>query len=410
MKTSDVIERYRYRDFQGVERKKKAKSGTQVKREKTKAAAQTDFSKLSTQVVKILEEKGISYQLYEHDPATSPSALRRACPYLRGSVCKSMFIKDKGELLFFVVAHETSVVDFDLIGANFECVDFMAFSPPQLHRDLLRVPPNLVTPFACLFDKEHRIKALVDPKFKNKSRLSFSFFSKRKTICLTFSSLRKFFKAIETEFEESELEFLQDSGAEEYWSSDEEDDNTITTNKELANVLKEMEIDAYPLELPTMLKAQFPDRVYDTIMDFLGGLKDFEASKVNTMQTKISRADRQNLFLFSSTGDRRIAMQQAVKKMSKKERRTKLTKLKDKHILNLGIDPENLSPLSLPALKERFRRWSWFVLDSHVEKQEYLVVPTLQRGVNWILKYEDLMKFVEKHVTYTARVNFPQKH
>lgn len=404
MKASDVIERFRDRGYKGVERKKKSKTGSH-KREKAKDAAKTDFSKLAGQVVRVLEENGISFQLYDHEPATSPSALRRTCPYLRGSISKSMFIKDKGELLFFVVAHETSVVDFDLIGADFECVDFMAFSPPQLHRDLLQVPPNLVTPFACLFDKGHRIKALVDPKFKNKSRLSFSFFSKKKTICLTFSSLRKFFTAIETEFQETELEYLQDSGAEEYYSSDEED-NTITTNKELAKVFQELEITALPLDLFT----KFPETVFDIITQFLGVMQGFQPSKANTMQTKISRGDRQNIFLFSSTYERRIAMQQAVKKLSKKERRTKLTKLKDKHILKLGIDPENLSPLCLPALKERVRRWSWFVLDSHVEMQQYLVVPTLQRGTCWVLKYEDLVKFVESYVKFTGRVNFPQKH
>jgi Ala-tRNA(Pro) deacylase len=104
---------------------------------------------------------GISVTTHRHPPlhtVAESKGLRGALP---GAHCKSLFLKDKQDALWLVVADEDRALDLKalapLIGAG-----RLSFASPDRLMARLGVRPGAVTPFALINDRDRAVNVVLD--------------------------------------------------------------------------------------------------------------------------------------------------------------------------------------------------------------------------------------------------------
>lgn len=109
-----------------------------------------------------LERLRIVTQTVEHPPVYTveqAQALRGALP---GGHIKNLFLKDRKDRLFLVVAEEEARIDLKRIHEVLGASGRVSFGSPALLREALGVEPGSVTPFAALNDPQGRVTVALD--------------------------------------------------------------------------------------------------------------------------------------------------------------------------------------------------------------------------------------------------------
>src|SRR5687768_9707219 len=119
-----------------------------------------------------LDRLGIATVTFDHPPlftVEQSRALRGAIP---GGHTKNLFLKDKKDAVFLVVAEEDAEIDMkrlhDRIGSA-----RLSFGRPELLADLLGVIPGAVTPFGVINDMTGRVAVILDEPLMRHERLNF---------------------------------------------------------------------------------------------------------------------------------------------------------------------------------------------------------------------------------------------
>ena len=119
-----------------------------------------------------LADLGIETVTVEH-PAVftvaESSGLERELP---GGHTKNLFLKDKGNRLFLVVALGHAHIDLKSLHKKLAC-DRLSFGKPELLMEVLGVPPGSVTPFAIVHDTARRVTVVLDAGMMRHERLNF---------------------------------------------------------------------------------------------------------------------------------------------------------------------------------------------------------------------------------------------
>jgi Ala-tRNA(Pro) deacylase len=119
-----------------------------------------------------LAQLGIATTTAEH-PAVftvaESSGLERELP---GGHTKNLFLKDKRDRLFLVVALGHAHIDLKSLHKKLAC-DRLSFGKPELLMEVLGVPPGSVTPFAVINDHARRVTVVLDADMMRHERLNF---------------------------------------------------------------------------------------------------------------------------------------------------------------------------------------------------------------------------------------------
>jgi Ala-tRNA(Pro) deacylase len=119
-----------------------------------------------------LAELGIETVTVEH-PAVftvaESSLLERQLP---GGHTKNLFLKDKRDRLFLVVALGHAHIDLKSLHKKLAC-DRLSFGRPELLMEVLGVPAGSVTPFAIINDTAGRVTVILDADMMRHERLNF---------------------------------------------------------------------------------------------------------------------------------------------------------------------------------------------------------------------------------------------
>jgi Ala-tRNA(Pro) deacylase len=109
-----------------------------------------------------LDGLGIAYTTVKHPPlftVEQSQALRGQIP---GGHTKNLFLRDKKQALYLVVAEEDAEIDLKglhrLLGANGR----FSFGSADLMREVLGVIPGAVTPLGAINDREVRLTVVLD--------------------------------------------------------------------------------------------------------------------------------------------------------------------------------------------------------------------------------------------------------
>jgi Ala-tRNA(Pro) deacylase len=141
-----------------------------------------------------LHELGIDTETVEHEAVftvAQSSKLERA---LSGGHVKNLFLKDKKDRLYLVVALESTNIDLKalpkMIGS-----DRLSFGRPDLLMEVLGVPPGSVTPFALINDMAQRVTVILDAGMMRHERLNCHPLENTATTSIAREDLMRFIRA-----------------------------------------------------------------------------------------------------------------------------------------------------------------------------------------------------------------------
>src|ERR1700726_3415697 len=104
-----------------------------------------------------LDRLGIKHASVRHAPlftVEQSQALRGTIP---GGHTKNLFLKDKKDALFLVVASEDAVIDLKSLHRRLGASGRFSFGSAALMREVLGIEPGSVTPFAAINDTAGRV-------------------------------------------------------------------------------------------------------------------------------------------------------------------------------------------------------------------------------------------------------------
>src|SRR6185369_3236082 len=112
-----------------------------------------------------LEALGIAHATVEHAPVFTVEEAKAHRGELRGHHIKNLFLRNKKEEMWLVVALEDRVIDLKRLGEALGA-GRLSFGSPQRLARYLGVEPGSVTPFAVINDGDHKVTLVLDEGLK----------------------------------------------------------------------------------------------------------------------------------------------------------------------------------------------------------------------------------------------------
>ena len=119
-----------------------------------------------------LAELGIVTETVEHPPVFTVAESASLEHKLPGGHTKNLFVKDKKDRLFLVVALGHAKIDLKALHKALGC-ERLSFGRPELLMEVLGVPPGSVTPFALINDAARRVTVILDADMMRYERLNY---------------------------------------------------------------------------------------------------------------------------------------------------------------------------------------------------------------------------------------------
>jgi Ala-tRNA(Pro) deacylase len=119
-----------------------------------------------------LDRLKIAHATVTHLPlftVTDSQSLRGTIP---GGHTKNLFLKDKTDALWLVVAEEDAAIDLKTLHQRIGSKR-LSFGSAELLGEVLGVPPGSVTPFAAINDKAGRVAVILDQAMMAHETLNF---------------------------------------------------------------------------------------------------------------------------------------------------------------------------------------------------------------------------------------------
>ena len=141
-----------------------------------------------------LDRLGIATVTVDHPPlftVEQSRALRGAIP---GGHTKNLFLKDKKDAVFLVVAEEDAEIDMKRLHERIGSAR-LSFGRPELLADLLGVIPGAVTPFGVINDTTGRVAVILDEPLMRHEQLNFHPLDNSATTTIGRDDLWTFLKA-----------------------------------------------------------------------------------------------------------------------------------------------------------------------------------------------------------------------
>lgn len=142
-----------------------------------------------------LAELGIAWQTYEHPPLRTVAESVMLRGRLPGGHCKSLFLKDRADRLWLVVALEERAIDLKSLRRRLDARKTLSFGSPELLLATLGVTPGSVTPFGAINDREGRVQVVLDRGMLDHDPLNYHPLHNAQTTAIAPADLLKFLSA-----------------------------------------------------------------------------------------------------------------------------------------------------------------------------------------------------------------------
>jgi len=120
-----------------------------------------------------LDRLAIAHATMEHPPLFTVEQSRALRGQIPGGHTKNLFLKDKRDALFLVVALEDADIDLKSLHRRLGASGRFSFGSAELMRETLGVEPGSVTPFAALNDTGGRVTVVLDAAMMGHATLNF---------------------------------------------------------------------------------------------------------------------------------------------------------------------------------------------------------------------------------------------
>jgi Ala-tRNA(Pro) deacylase len=123
-------------------------------------------------LVLCLEQLGIATETVEHPPLFTVEQSRALRGEIAGGHTKNLFLKDKKDRVFLVVAEEDAEIDMKSLHRRIGS-GRLSFGRAELLMELLGVIPGAVTPFGAINDTAGRVTIILDSGLMRHELLNF---------------------------------------------------------------------------------------------------------------------------------------------------------------------------------------------------------------------------------------------
>jgi Ala-tRNA(Pro) deacylase len=141
-----------------------------------------------------LARLGIATSTVEHPPLFTVQESRELRGQIPGAHTKNLFLIDRKDRLFLVVAEEDAEIDLKGLHRRIGASGRLSFGRPELLRATLGVEPGSVTPFAAINDVAHRVAILIDAALASLDELNCHPLTNTRTTRLATADLLRFLR------------------------------------------------------------------------------------------------------------------------------------------------------------------------------------------------------------------------
>lgn len=141
----------------------------------------------------VLGGLGISYHLYRHQPVFTVAESLDIERDIPGAHCRNLFVRDKKETMFLVVAQNETPIDLKKLSGLLGCGRLSFGSAGRLW-EYLGVRPGSVCPFAIINDKDKAVTIVLDKAMMMNDIVNYHPMENHMTIGLTPDDLVKFIR------------------------------------------------------------------------------------------------------------------------------------------------------------------------------------------------------------------------
>jgi Ala-tRNA(Pro) deacylase len=142
-----------------------------------------------------LDSLGIAHKTVTHPAVFTVEEARSRRGTLEGGHTKNLFLRDKKDVPYLVVAAEDAVIELRSLHRLLGASGRFSFGSPDLMRELLGVEPGSVTPFAVMNDTGRRVSVVLDAAMMANTVLNFHPLVNTGTTTISREGLLKFLEA-----------------------------------------------------------------------------------------------------------------------------------------------------------------------------------------------------------------------
>jgi Ala-tRNA(Pro) deacylase len=142
-----------------------------------------------------LDGLGVKHSTVEHPPLFTVEQSRALRGQIPGGHTKNLFLKDKKDALFVVVALENAVIDLKGLHRLLGAAGRFSFGSADLMRQVWGVEPGSVTPFGAINDREGRVTVILDQPMMAHDILNYHPLVNTRTTAIGREDLLKFLRA-----------------------------------------------------------------------------------------------------------------------------------------------------------------------------------------------------------------------
>ncbi|HEX2216974.1 MAG TPA: YbaK/EbsC family protein [Xanthobacteraceae bacterium] len=141
-----------------------------------------------------LDRLGVEHRTVSHPPLFTVEQARALRGEIAGAHTKNLFLKDKREALFLVVALEDALIDLKTLHKRLDTGRF-SFGSADLLREAWGVEPGAVTPFGAVNDTTRRVTVVLDAAMMRHATLNFHPLDNTMTTSISCDGLIRFLDA-----------------------------------------------------------------------------------------------------------------------------------------------------------------------------------------------------------------------
>ena len=146
------------------------------------------------QLLDRLAQLGIDHKTVEHEAVFTVEQAKQHRGVLPGHHIKNLFLRNKKEEMWLVVALEDRTIDLKRLGEVLGA-GRLSFGSPERLRTWLGVEPGSVTPFATINDTRHGVKLALDRGLQEGGPINAHPLTNTMTSAIALPDLLRFFEA-----------------------------------------------------------------------------------------------------------------------------------------------------------------------------------------------------------------------
>ena len=142
-----------------------------------------------------LDRFDIAHRTVRHPPLFTVEESRALRGEVPGGHTKNLFLKDKKDKLYLVVALEDAAIELKGLHRTLGATGRFSFASADAMRSVLGVEPGAVTPFAAINDRDRQVSVVLDAAMMRQATLNYHPLVNTMTTSIQSGDLIKFLEA-----------------------------------------------------------------------------------------------------------------------------------------------------------------------------------------------------------------------